>query len=186
MLNLRIEQDIYPTNPREDHTQFATMFCAHRRYDLGDRQTQNVADIEAFEEECDWTLPLYLYDHSGITMSTGPFSCPWDSGRVGTIGITREQLAETGLEVNEENALTVMRQEVEEYDQYLRGDIWYYVIEDDDGNVLDSLSDMYGYDYAEEEGKRMLEYLEAKTAIKDPTGLTPFAGRDGTNVSYRL
>ena len=25
-------------------------------------------------------LSLYLYDHSGITMSTSRFSCPWDSG----------------------------------------------------------------------------------------------------------
>lgn len=30
-------------------------------------------------------LPLYLYDHSGITISTVPFSCPWDSGQVGWI-----------------------------------------------------------------------------------------------------
>ena len=30
-------------------------------------------------------LPLYLYDHSGITMNTGGFSCPWDSGQVGWI-----------------------------------------------------------------------------------------------------
>ena len=28
-------------------------------------------------------LPLYLYDHSGITMNTTGFSCPWDSGQVG-------------------------------------------------------------------------------------------------------
>lgn len=30
-------------------------------------------------------LPLYLYDHSGITMNTTGFSCPWDSGQVGWI-----------------------------------------------------------------------------------------------------
>ena len=30
-------------------------------------------------------LPLYLYDHSGITMNTCGFSCPWDSGQVGWI-----------------------------------------------------------------------------------------------------
>ena len=28
-------------------------------------------------------LPLYLFDHSGITMNTSGFSCPWDSGQVG-------------------------------------------------------------------------------------------------------
>jgi hypothetical protein len=30
-------------------------------------------------------LPLYLYDHGGITISCSPFSCPWDSGQVGWI-----------------------------------------------------------------------------------------------------
>jgi hypothetical protein len=30
-------------------------------------------------------LPLYLYDHSAITMNTSGFSCGWDSGQVGFI-----------------------------------------------------------------------------------------------------
>ena len=42
-------------------------------------------------------LPLYLYDHSGITMSTGPFSCPWDSGQVGWIYASKKTfIDETG------------------------------------------------------------------------------------------
>lgn len=39
-------------------------------------------------------LPLHLYDHSGITMSTGGFSCPWDSGQVGYIYVTPKALEE--------------------------------------------------------------------------------------------
>lgn len=35
-------------------------------------------------------LPLYLYDHSGITMNTTGFSCPWDSGQVGWIYASKE------------------------------------------------------------------------------------------------
>ena len=35
-------------------------------------------------------LPLYLYDHSGITMNTTGFSCPWDSGQVGWIYAFKE------------------------------------------------------------------------------------------------
>lgn len=31
------------------------------------------------------TLPLFLMDHSGISMSTGSFNDPWDSGQVGFI-----------------------------------------------------------------------------------------------------
>lgn len=42
-------------------------------------------------------LPLYLYDHGGITMSTGPFSCPWDSGQLGWIYALKQRfIDETG------------------------------------------------------------------------------------------
>ena len=39
-------------------------------------------------------LPLYLYDHSGITISTRPFSCPWDSGQVGWIYASKDTFRE--------------------------------------------------------------------------------------------
>ena len=35
---------------------------------------------------------LYLYDHSGITMSTGSFCDSWDSGQVGFIYVTKEDI----------------------------------------------------------------------------------------------
>jgi hypothetical protein len=35
---------------------------------------------------------LYLYDHGGITISTGPFSCPRDSGQVGFIYASHKQI----------------------------------------------------------------------------------------------
>lgn len=42
-------------------------------------------------------LPLYLYDHGSITMSTGAFSCPWDSGQVGWIYASKKTfIDETG------------------------------------------------------------------------------------------
>ena len=37
-------------------------------------------------------LPLSLFDHSGITMNTTGFSCPWDSGQVGWIYISYEKI----------------------------------------------------------------------------------------------
>ena len=36
-------------------------------------------------------LPLYLYDHSGISMKTTPFSCQWDSGQVGWIYVEKKK-----------------------------------------------------------------------------------------------
>ncbi|SHF15500.1 hypothetical protein SAMN02745133_01946 [Desulforamulus putei DSM 12395] len=47
-------------------------------------------------------LPLYLYDHSGITMNTTGFSCPWDSGQVGWIYCSKERFRkETGYTESE-------------------------------------------------------------------------------------
>lgn len=74
-------------------------------------------------------LPLYLYDHSGITMSTGKFSCPWDSGQVGWIYVTKKQAVEEwGKKICTkkviEKAEKYLEGEVEEYDQYLTGDVY--------------------------------------------------------------
>lgn len=47
-------------------------------------------------------LPIYLYDHSGITISTSAFSCRWDSGLVGFIFCSHERfLSETGYTAEE-------------------------------------------------------------------------------------
>lgn len=75
-------------------------------------------------------MPLYLYDHSGLTISTGSFSCPWDSGQVGWIYCTEEQVQkEWGGDVDK--AREYLEGEVETYDQYLTGQIYGYVVEDE-------------------------------------------------------
>ena len=45
-------------------------------------------------------LPLYLYDHSGITMNTCGFSCPWDSGQVGWIYADKAMIDKEDVEVD--------------------------------------------------------------------------------------
>jgi len=91
-------------------------------------QEEAKAFLEAFEtwkSENICILPLYLYDHSGITMRTSPFSCQWDSGQVGFIYCTKERCDELGADFSK--AEDCLRAEVEEYDQYLTGDVYGYV-----------------------------------------------------------
>lgn len=81
------------------------------------------------------SLPLYLYDHSGLTMSTGAFSCPWDSGQVGFIYVSRAKLREALgwpriTKAREQEVLELLRGEVEEYDNYLQGNVWSFVVEE--------------------------------------------------------
>jgi hypothetical protein len=84
---------------------------------------------QAFLEKTLIVLPLYLYDHSGITMNTGGFACGWDSGQVGYIFISRKKAVEEWGKVRctkkvVELAVNYLKGEVETYDQYLTGAIY--------------------------------------------------------------
>jgi len=112
-------------NPR-DWDNLGTMACWHGRYALGDEQPK-ISPDEYLEDLPEGTviLPLYLYDHSGITMSTSPFSCPWDSGQVGFIYVTPDE--HVGITADEAKGSLI--HEVKTYDTYLRGEIYYYEVE---------------------------------------------------------
>ena len=72
--------------------------------------------------------PLFLYDHGGITISAGSFSCPWDSGQVGWQYVTDAQLAEH-WDGDREAARRCMDAELEVYDHYLTGNVHGYIVE---------------------------------------------------------
>lgn len=82
-------------------------------------------------------LPVYLYDHSGITIScshTYPYNDRWDAGQVGWIYASYDDIEKTYGAVNAENIETakqVLVGEISTYDDYLRGDAYGYIIEKD-------------------------------------------------------
>jgi hypothetical protein len=108
------------------------MACWTRRYRLGD--IQPTEDPENYLEGLDEgtvVLPLYLYDHSGLSMSTSEFGCRWDSGQVGFIYATPTRIKQEFGAFNDEtleNAKRALQNEVETYNQYLTGDVWGYEI----------------------------------------------------------
>ena len=109
-------------------------------------------------------LPLYLYDHSGITMRTSSFSCNWDSGQVGFIYCTKEKaMKELGCSENEwrERATDCLEGEVETYDQYLTGDVYGYIIKDEQGEEEESCWGFFGYDYCEQEAKAICDWRDS-------------------------
>ena len=138
---------------------------------------------EKFLEDNYVILPLYLYDHSGLTMNTSGFSCQWDSGQVGYIYVSmdnaRKEFSGTGDptarrkkprgiqrywdEEVREWAEKYLKGEVKEYDQYLRGDVWGFVIEDEDGEEVGSCWGFYGREYCIEQAK---EAAEAKLEMR--------------------
>lgn len=98
-------------------------------------------------------LPLYLYDHSGITMNTTGFSCPWDSGQVGWVYASKEaalrEFGGTKMTAGiRKQAEDCMRAEVEYYDAYLRGDSYGFELYKD-GELYDSVWGFTGSDFDE-------------------------------------
>lgn len=140
----KIYVDEDPADPRE-WDNLGTMLCFHKRYALGDKTDLRSADFDGWKEVKEYLekeldaaviLPLYLLDHSGITMRCGAnFSdCDpgrWDSGQVGFIYATRKAIGiEYGHIDNEtiKKARQVLYDEVKTYDQYLTGDIYGYAV----------------------------------------------------------
>jgi hypothetical protein len=95
---------------------------------------------------------LYLYDHSGITISMSSFGCRWDSGQVGWIYIKKEKIVEEWGEGEDayEKAKKCMGGEVQVYDNYLTGEVYGFTIEDPDGEHIDSCWGYYGDDGKED------------------------------------
>lgn len=167
---ITIFQDSYYESPR-DWDNLGTMVCWHRRYDLGDKHSfSEPSDFIEWKKHHDViVLPLYLYDHSGITISTGPFSCPWDSGQVGYIYVEKDKVRkEWGwkhiTKKREERIKQALKQEVSTYDDYLTGNVYGYTVSRGD-EELDSCGGFYG-DYQTsgilEEARASVKYEEKK------------------------
>jgi hypothetical protein len=179
--NIQIDYEDSPESPR-DWDNLGTMACFHKRYTLGDSgQKRNGKPLVTFKSEDfnSWDemeayikktynplviLSLFLYDHSGLSISTGVHGqhAAWDGGWVGFIFVSKE-----GVKRNwkvkridaklkkriEENLLS----EVSTYDDYLRGAVYHYSVEDKEGTSLDSCGGFYGYDH---EKSGLLEYAQ--------------------------
>lgn len=167
-MKLRIVQDEDPSNPRTEFDCFGKIVHWHSRYNLGERMSYEAAR-EFFDEELPQDtlkLPLSLLDHSGLRLRVGrgAWECDpggWDSGQVGFIYATPDMIRKEYGEFNAETvarATKVLRQEVETFDQFLSGDVWGFIVEDDNGNHLDSCWGFYGHDYAKQQGEEALRY----------------------------
>lgn len=163
---IKIEQDTDTENPRDFGT--GIMVCFHGKYDLGNTKHKedgsrfdDVYEAQEFHKNFEGvSLPLFLYDHGSITISTTPFSCPWDSGQVGFIYMPDEMLA-AEFDNDKEKAKQCLLSEVQTYDQYLTGDVWGYIITKD-GEEIDSCWGWYGRDDVQAEAEAVVEYWKDK------------------------
>jgi hypothetical protein len=184
---IEIVQDESPLNPREDWDNLSTMICFHRRYSLGDRN--HGYDSEDYngwkemekaiiqKERPVVILPLYMYDHGGITISHTSFSCPWDSGQIGFIFVSRNRaVKEYGKRMTSKIQETIRKNvisEIEVYDDYVTGNVYGYRVLDEDGEKIDSCHGYFGYDHEKsgllDDAKSHINYdIKEKNKVSTP------------------
>lgn len=173
MKKLRIERDESPESPR-DWANVGVIAYKHSRYRVGDVRisdpidyllelygipdkqvdycTETLKELQGRAEEFGYVLlPVYMYDHSGITISTSPFNCPWDSCQVGFIYTNIKRMQDMGhnwkrwSEKRRERVRAILKAEIEQFDQYIRGDVYGFTVEED-GEEIDSCWGFYGED----------------------------------------
>ena len=127
--NINVSYDHFAENPlADDELVFPVLF--HKRYNLINKSSFNIDDFDTWddleqelEKEYKYVQKVYMYEHSGIVLSTKPFSCRWDSGVIGFIC---------------SNEIEDMHAEVELYSCYLEGEC--YLIE-----VNEDIYTIFGY-----------------------------------------
>jgi hypothetical protein len=184
---IRIIADQDAQDPRAEWDHTAHMICFHRDYNLGDKHNMSTDELSEIIRRKDVVaLPLYLYDHSGITMSTGRFpmdSGGWDASLVGAIYMTRSEIlkefGKPGARLLTAKlraaAIKRMESEVDEYDDYLTGNVYGFTVAptDDEDNIIDSCWGFFGdYNkYVLDEARTQVKYLIEQDAI-DAAALT--------------
>ncbi len=197
----KIFQDECGESPREWY-HLGKMICWHNRYTLGDVK---LLDNYSYSKECKlsnlteycngWDeveevlkkefgaviiLPLFLYDHSGISMRTYSHGvhAGWDGGYVGFIYATKADILKSWMKKKLtksllEKAKKCLEGEVEKYSQYLEGDVYFFNIADADGEIVDSCGGFYGMEAVKQEVNSQIDYYikERQANLKNTEAL---------------
>jgi hypothetical protein len=172
---VRVCASRFVENPRDGADRLSTMWCWHPQYGLSgkperrDSRRPNTHDYDGWQAlgkaiERDIKpvvmLPVYLYDHSGLVLSTTPFSCPLDSRQVGFIFFERDMLKAFGAKIAtkkvKERMLRYLQADIAEYSAYLNNEVyeWQLYVNDE---LVDRRDDYYG----DEQIERMFEEAAA-------------------------
>lgn len=158
------------------------MVCFHNRYLLGDKKIDYARNdfnswdelkAKIIEKENPLVIkPLYMYDHSGITIATESFGCQWDSGQIGWVYITKKTIDACGTHIKNDETFAQYKKRLEEYlenevktyDQYLRGEVYLFQLTDENDEEIDSCGGFYGDEWktngiSEQVGEEFLDAL---------------------------
>lgn len=114
------------------------------------------------DEKVKAIYPIVKYEHGGVSYSLGTIH-GFDYSNNGFYIITDKSQKELGTDA--EDFKTVIKGELEAYNQYANGEVYAFVLYDENGNVVDSCGGFYSLEDIKEElpeewrGENMADYL---------------------------
>lgn len=160
---INVYYDTDPQSPRE-WDNLGTIYSNSRNYDPDRHSLREILNDEEtgfsedFKKNYLW-LKIRGYEHSGLTISVSggyPYNDPWDSGLFGVIAVSKEKaIKEFGKKICtqevRQRALDCLRGEVETLDQYYTGDVYGFVIENEEGDEIDSCWGYFGSEWIDKD-----------------------------------
>ena len=147
---INIELDEYPDNPREWEP-LTKIITVAGNWDVGDESCSHDKFGKTVEglanNENVLARLLYMYEHSGMTISLTPFNDPWDSGICGVIFIDKKTIEKNYGKTEDwkKVAQQIIEADVRLFDEYLTGDVHVLqLLDPNTENTIDSLSGFYG------------------------------------------
>lgn len=156
----------------------------------GGEGTRQRSLAEYFREEygSQVVLPLFLLDHSGITIRTGTDlmtiddeqaatrssgrfagdDAGWDTSFIGFVFDTADTRKACGCEDWDADRIREsIEAEIETYDQFIRGEVYGYTLHHNGERLEDSCWGFIGYECVEEEAKAAAEYAAHQVAREE-------------------
>lgn len=169
-----IDYDPSPESPRE-WDDLSTIYSNSRRYDFDGHSIEElIEDVggNVYDNVIPWDLiakkyyyrKVWMYDHSGVTVRTGESNpwgsgwTAWDSGLAGVIVVDKKQAKKEWPKDTKQRAEKWLDGEIQNLDTYVRGEIYGYVIENEDGEEVDSCWGFYDKDEAINDAKGFVDY----------------------------
>ena len=172
---IEVVDDTWDECPRENSDYLSKMVIHYKGYilpcedDLTEEEMQEILNSEDF-----FALPLFIYEHGGLALSTSS-QCQWDSSCVGIIYLSIDTVQQNGIE----DPMKLLNDEIQEYDDYLKGNVFGIIISEKYKNItipyyqniadkicnsdweeIDSCYGFIGEDYAIQEHNEWVKHYE--------------------------
>lgn len=160
-MKLLIERDECASSPSEWGDDNLFIVANHRQFYVpvpGEKRIAEDAEelVKRFTRT-HWAFLVEAYIHGGVVLAmAGERDFPdrrWDVSLVGYVFAAKKEWRMS------KTARKAARGLIETWNQYLSGDVWMYIIKDDEDECIDSCGGFYGEKECREEGEKLFKEL---------------------------